>query len=407
MKIQQGLSLIELLVALTISLLLMSGVLAVMSSTKKTAALQDELSRLQEDARFLMEDLAYNVRMAGYFGCSGIVSGFTRPNSLLVENNAVLRDMNDKVVSKSSPPSDMLTIAHLAVNGKLRLNYPTASGIFNTKTSLAGVECDNLGGAPVGEDETSQSGGELLPAWCLSADVKNINLCQKTIAEKNYVITQQCAGSGFTTANAHIELHPESSIPTAGDSLVISDCSGADPYQVASVSGTPPLVILSSTLSKNYFWPVDVFYVPLLDSNPSASIGERLQVTYQVKAIDKDGNGKATDPADGFALFRNDQLFIEGVQSLQIRYGIDTNSDEVVDRYIEATPTPTGKILSVRINILMRTANKRFDLTGATDRDFELDPDIPVFNPNDDSNLKNEEGYRHRLFTMTIQVRNS
>ncbi|WP_353571735.1 PilW family protein [Candidatus Albibeggiatoa sp. nov. BB20] len=402
MKTQRGLSLIEMLVALTISMTLMSGVLAIMSTTKKTSALQNELSRLQEDARFLIEDLSYNVRMAGYFGCSGLMwPGFVKPKPILVNNNAQLQDIDGNAVSKSTPYSDVLTVSHLAVNGKLRLDYPAAQGIVST-TNVCDCNTPTPGtpGTLVCNDSTN-----VLPGSCLSSGVTDINLCQQIVSEKNYIKTQQCAQTGFSTANSTIQLHSESSTPVVNDTLIMADCSGAEPYQVANVSGSPPLVTVSTRLSKYYFWPVEVFHVPVIADRPT--IEQRLQVTYQVRAIDKDGDGKATDPIDGFALFKNNQLFIEGVESLQIRYGIDTNSDDVVDRYVEATGTPIGPIISVRINILMRTGNKRFDLTGATDRSFDLDPDMGTYNPNDDDNLENEEGYRHRLFTTTIRVRNS
>lgn len=402
MKTKRGLSLIEMLVALTISMIIMSGVLAIMSTTRKTSALQEELSRLQEDARFLMEDLSYNVRMAGYYGCSGIVSGFTKPTNISVENNKELRDANDKIVTKSTPRSDILTVAHLAAGGKLRLDLPSAQEIVNTETSLSNLKCEEIT-APTEEDTPAQ--GDDLPNWCKSKSVKELNLCQQVIAEKNYIKMQQCLGQAFSTANAHIQLHADSSKPQIGDSLIMTDCSGAQVYHVANVSDS--IVYLSYPLIKNYFWPVEVFHVPQDPNDTNATIEDRLQVTYQVKAIDKNDNGKFNDPEDGFALFKNDQFFIEGVQALQVRYGVDSNSDGVVDRYVEADPTPIGDIISVRINILMRTANKRFDLTGATDRTFELDPDIDTFNPNDDKNLENEEGYRHRLFTTTIRVRNS
>lgn len=412
MKFQQGLSLIEMLVALTVSMVLMSGVLAIMSTTKKTSALQEELSRLQEDARFLMEDLSYNVRMAGYFGCSGIIRGnFNRPNSISVENNKQIRDANDKAISKSTPYSDVLTISHFAANGKLQLNYPAAQEIANTRTYLATADCDDLTAPPPADGSPSPKQGEDLPAWCQSNSVTDINLCQQVISEKNYIKTQQCAGDGFTTENLHVDLDPNGTLPTKTSVIVIADCSGADFYQVAEVRGGSQVVVmpLDSTcrnrLCRKYFWPIDVFHLPEIEGK--STLEERTQVTYQVKAIDKDGDGNANGAIDGFALFKDNELFIEGVQSLQVRYGIDTNSDNIVDRYVEATTTPIAPIISVRINILMRTANKRFDLTGSTNRNFKLDPDLPEFNPDDNKNLKNEEGYRHRLLTTTIRVRNS
>jgi type IV pilus assembly protein PilW len=393
MKYNRGFSLLELLIAITIGLVLMAGVLAVMSSTKKTYSLQEELSRLQEDARFLMEDLSYNVRMAGYFGCSGIVSGFTKPAAIAVANNQQIRDSNGKAITKTTPRSDVLTVSHIATGNKLQLNYPGTNEIFNTKESFADLECENkqLNGVP-----------EPLPNWCLSSSASEINLCQRIVAEKNYVKTNQCHETGFSTANAHILLHPDSVRPNADDLMIITDCAGAQSYEVASVSGSPPFVVLDRNL-RNYFWPVEAYsFTPNAEQT---TITDLLQVTYEVRAIDKNGDDSANDPIDGFALFRNGQLFIEGVQSMQIRYGVDTVNDGLVDRYVEADQTPIGNVISVRINLFMRTANKRFDLAGSTDRDFELDPDLAVYNPS--NNIKNEEGYRHRLFTMTIRVRNS
>ena len=45
---QTGFSLIELMVALVISLLLLAGILQIFSGTKKTYTMEEELSRLQE-----------------------------------------------------------------------------------------------------------------------------------------------------------------------------------------------------------------------------------------------------------------------------------------------------------------------------------------------------------------------
>jgi len=408
MNKQQGMTLLEMLVAVTISLLLMSGVLAIMSTTKKTSALQNELSRLQEDARFLMEDLSYNVRMAGYFGCSGVVQGFKNPDPLFVKNNQSVKDINGKSISKSTPPSDILTVSHLAVHARLRLNYPSAEEVAKTDIYLGNL-AESTPPDPPGCVSSADSPSVALEAWC-KGTATEVNLCQQVIAEKNHINTQRCNKDEFSVNASHFVLHPDSVLPKAKDSVIVADCTYGDIYGVASATvGSPPFITVTpnsidcnNRLCRNYSWPVEIFHIPKIDGKPS--LEERLQVTYEVKAVDKDGDGKASGDVDGFALFRNDELFIEGVQALQIRYGIDTNSDSVIDRYVEADGTSIGSIIAVRVNILMRTVNKRFDLTGATNRDFKLDTGI-VFNPSD--NLDDEEGYRHRLLTMTIRVRNS
>lgn len=63
---QRGLSIIELLVAMVIGLLLMTGVLQVFLASKQTYSSNEAASRLQENGRFALEFIAQSVRMAGY-----------------------------------------------------------------------------------------------------------------------------------------------------------------------------------------------------------------------------------------------------------------------------------------------------------------------------------------------------
>jgi type IV pilus assembly protein PilW len=65
-KKRRGFTLVEILVALAIGALLTSGFVQIFSSSKKTYLIQDNLSRLQENARFAMDFLARDIRMAGH-----------------------------------------------------------------------------------------------------------------------------------------------------------------------------------------------------------------------------------------------------------------------------------------------------------------------------------------------------
>ena len=67
---QQGFTLIELMVALTIGLFLVSGILYIYLSTRASYASNDAAARVQEDARFAMERLTREIRMAGHTGCA-------------------------------------------------------------------------------------------------------------------------------------------------------------------------------------------------------------------------------------------------------------------------------------------------------------------------------------------------
>lgn len=59
-------TLVELMVALFISLAVVGGILTFASSSKSSYTMQNELGRLQENARFALDTLARNIGSAGY-----------------------------------------------------------------------------------------------------------------------------------------------------------------------------------------------------------------------------------------------------------------------------------------------------------------------------------------------------
>lgn len=69
---QQGLSLVELMIAITLSLLLILGVTQIFLSSKQTYSTNNGLSRVQENGRFAIEFLTQDIRNTGYKGqCLG------------------------------------------------------------------------------------------------------------------------------------------------------------------------------------------------------------------------------------------------------------------------------------------------------------------------------------------------
>ncbi|SEK68789.1 type IV pilus assembly protein PilW [Pseudoxanthomonas sp. GM95] len=66
---QQGLTLIEIMVALTIGLLLLLGLIQIFSASRTAYQLSEGLARTQEDGRFAVDFLQRDIRMAGHSGC--------------------------------------------------------------------------------------------------------------------------------------------------------------------------------------------------------------------------------------------------------------------------------------------------------------------------------------------------
>jgi type IV pilus assembly protein PilW len=66
---QRGLTLIELLVAMTLGLVLIGGVLSVVITTRQTLRVNENLAQMQEGARFSFDIMAREIREAGMVPC--------------------------------------------------------------------------------------------------------------------------------------------------------------------------------------------------------------------------------------------------------------------------------------------------------------------------------------------------
>ncbi len=66
---QNGLTLIEILVAMVIGLFLLAGVMQIFLGSQRSYRLQENLSRMQENGRFAMDFITRDIRMAGSMGC--------------------------------------------------------------------------------------------------------------------------------------------------------------------------------------------------------------------------------------------------------------------------------------------------------------------------------------------------
>jgi len=72
---QHGMTLIEIMVALVISLFLLAGLLQMFIATRQSSRIQENLSRVQENGRFGVEYINRVVRQAGYRSRSTILNG--------------------------------------------------------------------------------------------------------------------------------------------------------------------------------------------------------------------------------------------------------------------------------------------------------------------------------------------
>jgi type IV pilus assembly protein PilW len=70
----RGFGLIELLIALALSLIVVLGVAQIFIAAKNTYVSQNVSAAMQEDARFVLSKMIQEIRMVGMFGCLGTIT---------------------------------------------------------------------------------------------------------------------------------------------------------------------------------------------------------------------------------------------------------------------------------------------------------------------------------------------
>lgn len=67
---QQGLSLVELMISLTISLMITATIGYIYLNSRQSYRQQDSVARIQENGRFALDAITQDIRNAGYWGCA-------------------------------------------------------------------------------------------------------------------------------------------------------------------------------------------------------------------------------------------------------------------------------------------------------------------------------------------------
>lgn len=169
---QRGFTIVEVMVAMLLGLILMAGVVSVMVANKRSFNEQTEMSRLQENARFAVEFLTRDIRMAGYVGCSHDITRVT--NHLSINDKSLLNAgiAIEGIDANSSPtewqPSGSTDNTGDMVAGTdavtVRFFRPTGHNLQSTMSAVSddidATSVDGIGGNDV-----------LAVSDCVSADI--------------------------------------------------------------------------------------------------------------------------------------------------------------------------------------------------------------------------------------------
>jgi len=347
---QQGFTIVEIMIAMTLSLLLMAGILAVVAGSKITYLENERVARNQEGGRAAFEMILRDLRSAGFPGCAQPIAGLFSANN--------------------------------------RLTNPTTLP-WRFDVPVQGYEGSNGSWSPTLDAVLSGA----TPAPSSANDVIVVRTIRGGLPQ--FRTTQ------FTNPSDDIVIGKSAGQKVAGTTFVINDCGGesffASTPSAADDAGTTATLKLKTTGSE----PIN------LTANLLASFAKGAQVSpvdTVVYYIAPSATAAVKNSTAGPALWRivgnaNPEEVIPGVEKMEIQYGVDTDGDTVVNTYSNADTVDAASnwsnVVSVRLAILVRSPEA--NSPDVDKRTYTLlSKDVGPFN----------DHYERSLFTTTVALRN-
>lgn len=298
----RGLSLIELMIAMVIGLVLMLGVTQIFIASRAASRLSEGAARTQENARFALDFLQRDLRMAGHFGC-------VNDQAHVVKNTGDV-GYHLGISSGSGDPQDF----SVPVQG-----YEAAGTAPGARLTL--------GRAWSAAQSVPKSIANLKPAPLPGSDI----LVLRLMSPEGAVVTAISVAAGATTLTISSDGMARLKANAAGTPTVfgVADCTRADVFP-ATISGSTVKVekvdlsnySINNAMTMLYRADGMAYYIA---SNPN---GE--PALYRARANGAGGYG------DGEEL-------VEGIENMQFLYGLDATTN------ITLPTPPTGRIVDQRV----------------------------------------------------------
>lgn len=301
---QTGFTLVELMIAMLLGAFLIGGILQIFIGSRQTYRMQENLSRLQENGRFVMDFITRDNRMIGFQGCA---SRSIVPNIIIAPKNP-------------NPNPAPVTLA----------------GSLSTPL--------------IGTDNVTNN-------W--NASACGTSACVAGTDAITYHFGGSCGGyltGNLATNNANIQINAANSCNIKMyDVLMLSDCSATDIFTATSASSASGVQTIAHAdnqnntvnLSKLYGSDAEVLvfrsYSFFIRNNASGEPG--------LWRLDNSKPASSANPVE----------LVEGIEDMQILYGADTDAtpDGTANYYVPAGTTglDMNKVVSIRVSVLVRSMN--------------------------------------------------
>lgn len=367
---QRGVTMIELMVSVTISLIILAGATVILVSANKSANLQEDLVNMQVNARFAIQQITNDLQLSGYYGC--------------------VQDPNP--VDPAGPVVYNLTIGATDPATSPFITSPIR-GYEHGPTPESALTADNRDVLEIQyADEVARLSGDMASLQAAipvrAADVGNLS---------------------------------------AGDIYLISTCEFGDIFRASAISGNTVLHQTSGTSGETLDAGVpdnagDSLSAWYPQYSYAGGLGEEARL-FRLSRIkyyvtnDHNGDGDTDDPGEDVpALMRTvnarrdaansgaglDEVFMRGVEAFEVLYGEDTNGDDAPDAFRDADAVANwGNITAIRFALLARS-EREYGTTA--DQDTQESATIEVLGTDFTAG---EERVRRRIYQSTVYLRNS
>lgn len=190
-RASRGFSLIEMMVSMVIGLFILAGVVYVMANSRKNYETTDYTARLQENARFALHYLGYDLRNAGFWGCSDTVTWSS--SAILGESlGSSYTPYGDSIRIEYADPNTAFLVASGASSGSntITLTSSPSSSQIDEDDWIIVSDCSGADDAVV----SSRSGATLTLSGPLERNFSGIIEVRKLISHRYYVAP--LSGSG-------------------------------------------------------------------------------------------------------------------------------------------------------------------------------------------------------------------
>lgn len=369
---QAGLTLIELLVAMTIGLFMLLAIALVYTTSKTGFSYANNTVRMTEDASFALDVVGRDIRMASYAGCTG----------------SNVRTAGTPAMEFYTPKLDTIATQTVTGNSKPNPFSGVVAGnllqLFTSKNAVWGFAANDTTAIGVlGGSASTYQPSTTMPMLYLaggSAQALQVSAAVSTV-----------------TSNISI---PADTYKWANNSslfMIISDCKASEVFRSTSVLASSATFNVAHAATKNDSANL---------ANTYGSDAIVTPLTTSVYFIAKRAN--ATTPSLYRRNFNGETATFEelvtNVEAITFHYGVNDTSTTATgeptyraDNYIKnpSSVVDWSKVVSVRIGLIMVSE----DLGKATASPATIPWIDGSYTPPNDSRLR-------RAYTTTVSIRN-